>query len=266
MLNSLDAEANAQRYQTARPFPHLCIEQLLPRDAARRIAAAYPSYEEAQGMGRTFTAVNEKKKIQITDYERFPSEVKALADALAQPEFIRQLEVLTGIPNLIWDPGFSGGGMHETASSGHLDVHVDFNFNESLQLHRRLNLLIYLNEGWRPEWGGAVELWDDRVTRCHHSVLPELGRAVLFTTSEISYHGVTAVTCPPSVSRKSFAVYYYTKEPPTDYRGVNHSTVFKARPHEYKKKYVDMPIEQFGERVRGKIGTLKGAAKSILRR
>ena len=266
MLNLTDAEHLAPSYQNAVPFPHIRLDEFIDRDVARSIAAAYPSFEEAERVGKTFSAVNEKKKIQVTEYEAFPEPVKQLSDALSAPEFIRRLEILTGIDNLIWDPGFAGGGMHLTASSGHLDVHVDFNYNDNLGLHRRLNLLVYLNEGWRPEWGGAVELWDREVQRCHASVMPELGRAVLFTTSDISFHGVTAVTSPPGIARKSFAVYYYTKEAPTGYEGANHSTIFKARPTEYAKKYVTMPLEQARDRAKEKVHSLKRVAKSILGR
>ena len=266
MIKTLEAAKLADQYKAAQPFPHVCIENFLDKEAARVIAESYPTFETANQLGRAFKAVNEAKKVQVTDYEKFPERVRQLADELAKPEFIARLEAITGIDGLLWDDGFAGGGMHMTASAGHLDVHVDFNYNEDIDLYRRLNLLVYLNEGWSPDWGGAVELWDQEVSQCHVSVLPELGRAVLFTTSDISYHGVTAVTCPAAVARKSFAVYYYTKEPPASYDGVNHSTIFKARPNEYKKKYFSMPLEQLEERVRDKVTSLKSRAKSLLGR
>ena len=43
--------------------------------------------------------------------------------------------------------------MHITGPGGRLDVHVDFNFMEERQLHRRLNLLLYLNPTWNEIMG-----------------------------------------------------------------------------------------------------------------
>ena len=144
---------------------------------------------------------------------------------------------------------------------GHLDVHVDFNYIEDRQLHRRLNILVYFNKGWKPEWGGNIELWDKEVKVCHHSFSPIFNRCVIFETSEISYHGVTAVRCPESQVRKSFAAYYYTKEAPAHWDGGVHSTNFRARPVEIIKGNLLMPLEKAGRRLHGAVADLKRKIK-----
>jgi Rps23 Pro-64 3,4-dihydroxylase Tpa1-like proline 4-hydroxylase len=78
--------------------------------------------------------------------------------------------------------------------------------------------------------GGNIELWDTDVKVCHHSFEPIFNRCVVFETSEISYHGVTAVKCPEGQSRRSFAACYYTKEAPAHWNGQAHSTIFRVRP------------------------------------
>jgi hypothetical protein len=107
-----------------------------------------------------------------------------------------------------------------------------------------MNILIFFNQGWLPEWGGNFELWDAGVKTCHHSHLPLFNRCVAFETNDVSYHGVTPVTCPPDESRKSFAAYYYTVEAPPHWTGRSHSTIFRARPHERIKGAVAMPAEK----------------------
>ena len=67
----------------------------------------------------------------------------------------------TGIPDLIADATLFGGGTHENLDGQGLNVHVDFNIDERRMLHRRMNLLIYLNKEWDASWGGSIELHSD---------------------------------------------------------------------------------------------------------
>lgn len=261
-----DREALKQQFQSAKPFPFFKVEGFLDASFAKEVVAAYPSFEQARQMGREFKAVNENLKVQVVDYDRFPPVVQRLSDALASPKFLQDLEYVTGIPNIEWDPTFSGGGMHQTASSGWLDVHVDFNFHEQLKMFRRLNILVFLNPDWNPEWGGTLELWDRDVKHRHHAFEPIHNRCVVFETSEISFHGVTPVTCPPDVARRSFAAYYYTREAPGGWAGRVHDTIFKARPEEYVKGFVLMPAEKARSAFRQGVNATKRTVKGLLGR
>ena len=241
----------------------MVIDEFLDPGFAREVAASYPPYAEAVGLGHEFSAVNEKKKVQITEAATFPEPVKKLNELLSAPNFIEDLEYITGINNLLCDPLLDGGGMHLTGPRGRLDVHVDFNYVEARKLHRRLNILVYLNEGWQDEWGGAVELWDPEVRTCAHSLKPVLNRCVVFATSDISFHGVEPVACPAGHQRISFAAYYYTKEAPAHWDGTTHSTVFKNRPHERIRGRVLMPLEKARRRV---VPSAKRVVKKLIGR
>lgn len=243
LIRSLDVTPLAREFRSSEPGSYVVIDDFLDRVSAREIAAAYPPFDSALRMGHEFATVNERRKIQVCDPAQFPLPVRRLAEAVSSQSFLDFLGQLTGIPALIADPDFGGGGMHETAAGGFLDVHVDFNYREERDWHRRLNLLVFLNEVWPDEWGGQLELWDASVKHRHLFVTPLLGRAVLFETSERSFHGVPKVTCPEGIVRKSFAAYYYTVEAPAGWDGRRHSTVFRARPHERLKGSVAMPLE-----------------------
>ena len=244
MLNPYDRDALRATFDAAEPVRHLVLDDFLEPAFAVEAAAAFPSFEQARELGFEFDFVNERRKIQISDATTFPDPIARLSERLASPEFLADLEYVTGIPKLLPDPSLAGGGMHMTGPHGRLDVHVDFNFVEEHQWHRRLNILVYLNPDWDPSWGGALELWDERVKTCHRTVAPVAGRCVLFETSERSFHGVTPLTGPPEMVRKSFAAYYYTAEAPAGWDGRKHSTVFRARPDERFRRYVLMPAEK----------------------
>jgi Rps23 Pro-64 3,4-dihydroxylase Tpa1-like proline 4-hydroxylase len=264
IVQPLDRDLLRRQYAGARPFPFVKIENFLEPSFAAMVAAAYPTFEDAQRQGMTFKAVNELKKVQITDAKQFPGPVARLNEALASAEFLADLSYITGIPDLLADEELNGGGIHITGPGGRLDVHVDFNYMESRKLHRRINILVYLNPVWEEQWGGHIQLWDKDVKTCWHSFAPSFNRCVIFETSDISFHGVTPVTTASPHPRISFAGYYYTCEAPANWSGSVHSTVFKARPEERLRGYVLMPAESLQRRLAGGMVKLKQQVKRLL--
>jgi Rps23 Pro-64 3,4-dihydroxylase Tpa1-like proline 4-hydroxylase len=265
IVQPFDRDDLRRQFLNATPFPFVKIDDFLESDFAKAVAAAYPSFEEGMSKGRSFKAVNEKKKIQITDSARFPKAIAELNDALAAPGFLSDLSYMTGIPKLLADSELVGGGMHITGPGGRLDVHVDFNYMQERKLHRRLNLLIYLNPVWQEAWGGHIQLWDKDVKKCEQSFVPKFNRCVIFETSEISYHGVNPVLPIAEYPRISFATYYYTREAPANWDGRVHSTIFKARPEERMRRYVLMPAEQMQRRLASGIRRVKSGVKQLVK-
>ena len=242
-MNAVRLAGRHGEFVSASPFPHIAIDGFIDPETCRSVAMEYPTFDNAKALGFSFNALNERKKIQITDQLRFPPAVRRLSDFLASPAFLSDLSALTGIPNLLADAALFGGGMHITGPHGRLDVHVDFNRGD-YGLYRRVNLLLYLNPEWDETWGGQIELWDPTVTSCALSLAPALGRCLIFATSQISFHGVAPLRCPPEHARKSFAAYYYTKEPPAEGDVAMHGTQFRPRPDEKMRGYVLMPAER----------------------
>jgi hypothetical protein len=263
-IQPYDREALRRQFNNAEPFRFVRIDNFLEPLFASEVAAAYPSFEGATKQGRTFTAVNERRKIQISDATLFPEPVAVLNRLLASPALLADLSHLTGIPNLLADEQLGGAGMHLTGPGGRLDVHVDFNLIQDRKLHRRLNLLIYLNPIWEDDWGGHIQLWDKDVKKCRQSFAPKLNRCVIFETTDISFHGVVPVAPAAPCPRISFAAYYYTREPPANWHGEFHSTIFKARPEERLRGLVIMPAANIQQSLISRLRTIKRTAKSLM--
>ncbi len=230
------AEAGAVRadeYQHAKPFPHIVMDDFLDQAVLRTVASTYPSLDGATFFDRD----QERFKFQFAPDRVASGTTKNLLAELNSSAFLAFLEKMTGISGLIPDPYFSGGGLHLTRRGGHLGIHADFNIHDQMQLERRLNLIIYLNDDWDPGFGGKLELWDREMQRCEIEVLPLMGRAVIFNTSLDSYHGhPEPLTCPPSRDRRSIATYYYTAfDVPASEIPIR-STNFRPRPHSSDKK------------------------------
>jgi hypothetical protein len=179
--------AHAARYRTADPYPHIVLDDFLPRAAAALAAARFP--DAPLPSDHVFEAgYAGLHKRQISPWE-CDAEVRALFAALSSPPMLAFLEGLTGIEGLMPDPYFLGGGFHETARGGKLGIHADFRLHERLNLQRRVNLILYLNRDWRPQWGGGLEIWSRDMKRRCQTVQPVFDRAAIFSTDASSFHG-----------------------------------------------------------------------------
>jgi hypothetical protein len=197
------------------PFPHAVIDDFYDPAKLDRVLAEWPR----EGWNRSDRATSVKSVSADTDH--FPPAVLDVITDLHSPGFCVALERLTGIDELIPDPSCQGGGLHEIKPGGLLGMHVEFNWGSNIQAVRKVNLLLYLNRGWTPEWKGELLLGLENPKR----IAPLFNRCVIFPTTDTSYHGHPEKLTPPAGrSRKSIALYYYRREaPPKNW----HSTIYK---------------------------------------
>ncbi len=215
----------AEKYQSSLPFNHICIDNFLPQEIIDRVLADIRELPEAE---RSFDRDQEKLKESFNP-ERLPFYAKSLFHAFNARPFILFLEEMTGIKGLIPDPYYAGAGIHRVSNGGHLDIHADFNFHSHMKVERRLNVLIYLNDDWREEWGGSFEIWDKQMTKKEASFVPVRNRMVCFSTGSDTFHGnPEPVNHPEGKPRLSIALYYYTAT--WDDTRKSHTTLFKPRP------------------------------------
>jgi Rps23 Pro-64 3,4-dihydroxylase Tpa1-like proline 4-hydroxylase len=228
------AQRYGEQYRSATPFPHVVIEDFLPIDALERILAQFPSPAAAEGdpAWRHYQRSQERDKYQLSDERRIPPFIRQVLFAFNSAVFLSFLEQLTGIRGLVADPSLWGGGLHQTTRGGKLGVHADFNRHPDLDLDRRLNVLLFLNPGWQEQWGGALELWARDMSHCAVRIPPVLNRCVIFNTTDWSFHGhPDPLDCPPDVSRRSLALYYYSNGRPENEIVPRHNdTLFRRRP------------------------------------
>ena len=225
MLNRLpEARTLHNKYNCAKPFPHVVLEDVFDDRVLRKIAKeARQDIHRWKKLGHK----NVANKFVCSDPTKFRPYTKELIDELQSKSFCRWLEGLTGYRGIISDPHYLGGGLHALSTGGRLEIHADFNFSKQLNSRRVINFLLYLNDQWDESWGGHLELWNRGMTKCEVSVLPSLGKVVIFNTDSTSYHGHPhKLTCPEGTYRKSIALYYYKKGEPVE---VSHSTLYQQR-------------------------------------
>ena len=215
-------------YASAKPFRHLVIDDFLSEEVAKHMLADFPSFESRYALNEMGEVGGKAVRMDVRDVSARYRELDAY---LQTTEFLDFISKVTGIPNLLYDPDYVGGGTHENRDGQGLDQHVDFNFHPGTKWHRRLNLIVYLNPEWQSEWGGNLQLqadpWNGNTSG--PTIAPLFNRAVVFETTENSWHGFSTIHLPAakkSLSRKSFAIYLYTKERPTAETAESHATVY----------------------------------------
>jgi len=222
----IDTPENIAQFNSASPFPHVVIDNAIDSMALRTLVSKYPSVSEKKWWVYDNAL---ERKYAFNDLTQLDNEFSTFFAEVNSPEFVAQLGRIAGLDNLVPDNALQGGGLHQIVRGGKLDVHEDFNVHHALKAFRKLNMIVYLNEGWDASWGGDLQLWNADMTKCEKSVLPMFNRLVLFRTDMKSNHGhPDPLACPENMTRQSLATYYYV--PMTDEEYVSTSTQFKKRP------------------------------------
>lgn len=195
-------------FQRAQPFPHLVIDHLFADDLLERIAGEF----DRIGFGDWVRYdTPDELKFGTRPAAALGPAAQAYFDAVHRAAFLSFLTEVTSIAGLIPDPSLKGGGLHEVPVGGRFGVHVDFAKHPVTMLDNRLVLITYLNKGWQPAWGGALQLWSSTQNRCVRAVEPIFGRTILFAHSADSLHGhPEPIAAPIGRTRRSIAAYFYS--------------------------------------------------------
>ena len=227
------AAAIRGEFTGAKPFRHVCIEDFLEPRWAETLLAEFPVFDPAKAINE-FGKVG--RKAVRTDLREISDHYREFYDYISSAAFLEAMSAMTGIPGLQFDERMYGGGTHENLEGQALDAHVDFNYDQERKLHRRINLLVYLNKEWDVSWGGAIQLHSDPRDWEHDQVQTfncNFNRCVVFETNEHSWHGFRRIQLPADkqgLTRKCISIYLYTRERPAEEIVPVHGTFYVQRP------------------------------------
>jgi hypothetical protein len=224
-------QALAAQFATAQPFRHIVIDNFLDRAYVDDLLTQFPAFERGNYIGDDGRAGG---KSTFDAMPRIGPAYASLDQVIQTPAFLAWLGELTGIDDLLFDPFYLGGGTHENRDGQPLSAHIDFNYHPSERWHRRVNLIVYLNHEWEENWGGLFDLYKDPYADPTPAVTvaPLFNRCVVFETTENSWHGFDKITLPDDkkhLSRKSIALYFYTKEREAEQTAGRHTTHYVNR-------------------------------------
>ena len=206
-------------------FPHIVIDNFLNNNVVEQVEEEMS--QEMHWVSDDHNHSQKKQSMQIIG--QMPPMVKSVCYFLNSKPFVDFLCYVTGHKNVIVDESLNGGGMHRTLRGGFLNVHHDYTdfdkfhdqwYNPNSKpkilgrgLYRHLNLLIYINDEWKSEWGGDLEFWSPDLKQKIKEVKFEKNKAILFGIDGVPHGYQKPLECPEDTFRKSLAFYYYTTQP-----------------------------------------------------
>jgi len=194
-----------------KPFDHCVVKNFFKPEIAEALSNEFPGYSSDAWF--VYENAVENKKA-LNDWNMFPPLTYTIFTLLNSKEFIRYLEIATEAC-LYADNGLHGGGWHIHGQGGNLNPHLDYSIHPKLGLERKINIIIYISpEMDREEYGGHLGLYDnnsDEAGKVIKEIAPVFNQAVIFDTTQDSWHGMSrTLQQPEGVYRKSLAAYYLT--------------------------------------------------------
>lgn len=199
----------AAQYTSATPLPHVIVDNFLPDEIFKNLCTDIRQYPPNKWIIK-----------QLSDTSGIRKEARDFNDSytlqnimlnLTGHNFVSWMNKITGATNIIPDLHHLGAGLTAAPSGATLGLHVDFNWNDTLKLNRKFNLIFYANDSWEDSWNGELEFWNKEGTSCLYTIKPTPNRLVFWEYEQELIHGFTKpLACPAGVERLNLMTIYYT--------------------------------------------------------
>lgn len=197
----------AQAYSSAKPYAHVIIDDFCDEGSLSALLDQIPTPEEGN-INKSRDYVFASNKFEKSNFRELGALFDEVYQDLISDRFRSVMGKIVGAD--VWvDPEFHGGGIHQGGEGSFLDMHADFSHHP---LHsdweREINILLYLNRDWQPEYRGQLELRnkDSGEAGC---IEPLFNRCVIMQTKGHTLHGYGKINFPANVYRRSIATYAY---------------------------------------------------------
>jgi len=226
------------------PFDHIIIPDFIKNDYYRELESKIPSTP-----GETWWKYENPLEVKyaLDDLNTMHPAIRNVFYSLSHDNTIDRFKKIFNIPDLEYDPYCHGAGLHMHPRYGRLNMHIDYEIHPISNKQRRLNVILYLNDEWNQEWNGDTQLWDETVSNCVVKSYPKKNTAIIFVTTEQSWHGVpNIILCPNDIYRKTLAFYYVS-----DIKNEKNVDKLGANENGFRKKavFVKRPSDPYDERM-----------------
>lgn len=194
------------KFNNGEPFEHIILPNFLNETIVNKISNEYPIDLNI------YHKYNNPLEIKYAydDISNMSENLQNVFYALCSDKLVNVLKKITRKEIIEYDPTCHGGGLHLHPNNGRLHMHLDYEKHPLLENRQRyLNIILYLSKDYKEEWGGQTELWNSDMSKCIVKSPVQFNTALIFKTTEKSWHGMPEpIKCPEDIYRKTLAYYY----------------------------------------------------------
>ena len=208
-INFNNFKAKLNKFNSEKPFPYAIIDNFFKKPIALKLEKEFLSYNDKNL--HVYNNYCEIKK-SSNSWNLFPPLTYKVFTILNSSKILKIMSKKLKIPNLLPDYGLHGGGWHMMSKNGKLNPHLDYSSHPKTNIQRKFNLIIFLTNGWKENWGGETCFYSKNKKNVNmpgnisKKIYPKFNRAILFDVSKFGWHSVEKVRS--SKIRKSIATYY----------------------------------------------------------
>jgi Rps23 Pro-64 3,4-dihydroxylase Tpa1-like proline 4-hydroxylase len=181
------------------PYRIWVIDDFLNPEVAERIYADWPNQDSPSWHGNYTHVAGERNILEdgmraISKPEKMPPYIDQIVQRMHSPSFTEQLGTLLGVAGLVPDEHMRWSGLRVMLPNSYQLIHSDARKSPESGLRKELTCLLYFNKAYsRRSDEGCLEIWDDAMKECVHTIEPLFNRMTVFVNSDTSYHGVPSV-------------------------------------------------------------------------
>ena len=208
-FNQLSQHHSVDRGFADQPVvPHTIVDDFLPEHLFDAVTTELETFPEERWITKQLKNSGVRKESR--DFVDTPS-VQSMMTELTAHSFLTWMSSVTNFDDIIPDPHHLGAGASSAPSGAYLGLHVDFNWNNTLRLSRKVNLIYYANREWQSDWNGQLEFWTRDKKDMLLSIEPKPNRLVFWEFEQNYLHGFSKpLECPQDVARNNLMTVYYS--------------------------------------------------------
>ncbi|HEV7340609.1 MAG TPA: 2OG-Fe(II) oxygenase [Sphingopyxis sp.] len=215
-----EVERLGREFGTAGRIAACQAKNILPTDLVEQVYRAFPA-SERMILKRS---IKENKHVVAQMDEHDPL-LEEIVYAFQDPRVVDLVGHITGLATLEPDADLYAGGISAMSKGAYLRPHLDNSHDKDRKRYRALNLLFYVTPGWREDFGGSLQLWDNGPRGKPRTIPSLFNSLVIMLTDDQSWHSVNEVR--HDGRRCCVSNYYFSRAAPgaTNY---SHATTFRA--------------------------------------